>query len=114
MNEILRQSLLFDFYGELLTSHQKDIYEQYILEDLSLGEIAKEAGVSRQAVHDIVKRCEQALLSYEGKLHLVERFLLIRDNVKEIDLLLDSYQEDKDPEILVKVRKVSEKILEEL
>ena len=51
MDELLERTLLFDFYGELLTKHQKEIYEQYISEDLSLGEIAKEAGISRQGVH---------------------------------------------------------------
>ena len=56
VNEILEQALLFDFYGELLTEHQKEIYEQFVLEDLSLGEIAREAGISRQGVHDLVKR----------------------------------------------------------
>ena len=74
VNEILKQALLFDFYGELLTDHQKEIYGQFLLEDLSLGEIARDAGISRQGVHDIVKRCEQALAGYEEKLHLVEKF----------------------------------------
>ncbi len=45
MNDILEQALLYDFYGELLTSHQKEIYEQIVLEDLSLSEIAAEAGI---------------------------------------------------------------------
>ena len=54
MNDILEQALLYDFYGELLTSHQKEIYEQFVLEDLSLSEIAGEAGISRQGVHDLV------------------------------------------------------------
>ena len=49
VNEILEQALLYDFYGELLTSHQKEIYEQFVLEDLSLSEIAQDAGISRQA-----------------------------------------------------------------
>ena len=48
MDEILKQTLLYDFYGELLTEHQKEIYEQVVLEDYSLSEIAKEAGISRQ------------------------------------------------------------------
>ena len=47
MNDILEQALLYDFYCELLTSHQKEIYEQFVLEDLSLSEIAGEAGISR-------------------------------------------------------------------
>lgn len=48
MDEILQQALLYDFYGELLNDHQKEIYEQFILEDLSLSEIAEAEGISRQ------------------------------------------------------------------
>ena len=65
MNDILEQALLYDFYGELLTSHQKEIYEQFVLEDLSLSEIAGEAGISRQGVHDLIKRCQKALEGYD-------------------------------------------------
>lgn len=83
MNEILEQALLYDFYGELLTSHQKEIYEQFILEDLSLGEIASDAGISRQGVHDLVKRCSKTLQGYEEKLHLVEKFLSIKEKDRE-------------------------------
>ena len=61
MNEILEQALLYDFYGELLTEHQKEIYEQFVLEDLSLGEIAKEAGISRQGVHDLIRDATRRL-----------------------------------------------------
>ena len=61
MNEILKQALLYDFYGELLNEHQKEIYEQFVLEDLSLSEIALGAGISRQGVHDLVKRCQKTL-----------------------------------------------------
>ena len=78
MDEILKQSLLYDFYGELLTEHQKEIYEQFIVEDLSLSEIAKDAGISRQGVHDLIKRCDKILEGYEAKLHLVEKFLSIK------------------------------------
>ena len=49
MNEILEQALLYDFYGELLTDHQKEVYEQFVLEDLSLGEIAREEGIDRKS-----------------------------------------------------------------
>lgn len=67
MDKILEQALLYDFYGELLTAHQKEIYEQFVLDDLSLGEIAADAGISRQGVHDIVKRCARSLEEYERK-----------------------------------------------
>lgn len=114
VNEILKQALLYDFYGELLTDHQKEIYGQFILEDLSLGEIAREAGISRQGVHDIIKRCDQALTGYEEKLHLVERFMSVKDKVKQIDELLDGYEQTLEKETLDKIRKLFGEIIEEL
>ena len=114
MNEILEQALLFDFYGELLTERQKEIYGQFIQEDLSLSEIASDAGISRQGVHDLIKRCNQTLKGYEDKLHLVEKFMTIRDKVQRIDELLDGYEADKAEEILGDIRKISDQIIEEL
>ena len=100
MNEILEQALLYDFYGELLTDHQKEVYEQFVLEDLSLGEIAREEGISRQGVHDLVKRCSQTLKGYEEKLHLVEKFVSVREKVKQIDELLDGYEKENAEELV--------------
>lgn len=114
MNEILKQALLYDFYGELLTEHQKEIYGQYLYEDLSLGELAKEAGISRQGVHDIIRRCEQALAGYEEKLHLVERFMSVKKKVERIEKLLDGYENGMGAEVLGEVREISGKIIEEL
>ena len=74
MEKIVRQGLLYDFYGELLTEHQRHIYEDVVFNDLSLSEIAQDQGISRQGVHDLVKRCDRILEGYEGKLHLVEKF----------------------------------------
>lgn len=75
MENKFRQNLLYDFYGELLTEHQRNIYEDAVFEDLSLSEIASEHGISRQGVHDLIKRCDKILEDYENKLHLAERFL---------------------------------------
>ena len=61
MNEILEQTLLYDFYGELLTAIRKRYTKQFVLDDLSLSEIAETAGISRQGVHDLVKRCQKTL-----------------------------------------------------
>ena len=102
MNKILEQALLYDFYGELLTTHQKEVYEQFILDDLSLSEIAESAGISRQGVHDLIRRCQKALEGYEAKLHLVERFLSVKEKVDRID------------EILKQIRRISDAIIEEL
>ena len=61
MDRIVEKSLLFDFYGELLTQHQKDVYGEYIQNDLSPTEIASIRGISRQGAHDLIKRCEKIL-----------------------------------------------------
>ena len=116
MNKILEQALLYDFYGELLTAHQKEVYEQFILEDLSLSEIAESAGISRQGVHDLIRRCQKALEGYEDKLHLVERFLSVKEKVGQIDGILDEWEkEKKNPEEIVsRIRRISDAIIEEL
>lgn len=74
MEDKFKQNLLYDFYGELLTEHQRNVYEDAVYEDLSLSEIAEEYNISRQGVHDLIKRCDKLLLEYENKLHLAERF----------------------------------------
>ena len=116
MNKILEQALLYDFYGELLTTHQKEVYEQFILEDLSLSEIAESAGISRQGVHDLIRRCQKALEGYEAKLHLVERFLSIKEKVGQIDGILDEWEKEKKKpeEIVNRIRRISDAIIEEL
>ena len=114
MDEVLKQSLLFDFYGELLTEHQRNVYEEVVQNDLSYSEAAEAFGVIRQGIHEIVKRCNKMLEGYEQKLHLVEKFVRIRESVKEIQILSGQY-EGIDKEVLAKeVLSISEKILEEL
>ena len=97
MEKILEQTLLDDFYGELLTKHQKQIYEDVVLNDYSFSEIAEERGISRQGVHDLVKRCNRILKEYEAKLHLVERFLTMKGRIEEIERFLrDTEEPDKE------------------
>ena len=84
MKQIDRRALLYDFYGELLTDHQKEIYECVVYEDLSLSEIAADAGISRQGVHHLLKRCDRILEEYEQKLHLIERFQTAKTSIDEI------------------------------
>ena len=64
-------SLLYDFYGKLLPDRQRELIELYNEDDMSLAEIAEEKGISRQAVHEAVKKAEKALKEYEEKLGLV-------------------------------------------
>ena len=90
MEKIYEQTMLYDFYGELLTDHQRSIYEDVVYNDMSLGEIAEERGISRQGVHDLIRRCNRILQEYESKLHLVERFAKAKETVMEIRRLADS------------------------
>lgn len=113
MERIVEQGLLYDFYGELLTEHQKKIYEDVVYNDLSLSEIAQENGISRQGVHDMVRRCNHMLTEYENKLHLVERFLKIRSGVDEMKYLSENTELTKE-EILGRVNSLCCEILKEL
>ena len=78
MEKFVEQGYLYDFYGELLTERQQQVYESVVLEDYSLSEVAEDLGISRQGVHDMIKRCNHTLEEYESRLHLVEKFLCIR------------------------------------
>ena len=78
------RGMLYDFYGELLTPHQKKIYEDAIVNDLSLSEIANEQGISRQGVRDTLMRAEKTLQDLEDKLHLASRTLLLRDGLEAV------------------------------
>ena len=113
MEKIVEQGLLYDFYGELLTDHQKKIYEDVVFADLSLSEIAQEYGISRQGVHDLVKRCNNTLQEYEDKLHLIRKFLTIREKIKEIEKLAGDEQLTR-RELTEEIRLAAGQILEEL
>ena len=89
MEKIVEQGILYDFYGPLLNDHQKDIYEAYVYDNMSLSELASEQGVSRQAVHDIIKRCDALLKGYEEKLGLVKRFNISKDKLIRLKSLID-------------------------
>lgn len=114
MEEKIEQAYLYDFYGELLNDHQRKIYEDFVFNDLSLGEIADEEGISRQGVHDMVKRCTKTLEGYEAKLHLVAKFLTARQMVGEIHRLAGVFHENHDDAIIGEIEQISNQILEEL
>nr|WP_294146699.1 YlxM family DNA-binding protein [uncultured Clostridium sp.] len=111
MEKIVEQGLLYDFYGELLTEHQKSIYEDVVFNDLSLSEIAKEKGISRQGVHDMIKRCDKILNGYEEKLGLVKKFIKTRELVEEINSLTGEFLETEDKELIKRVGRISNDIL---
>ena len=73
-NQTYRMTMLFDFYGELLTERQKEFFDLYYNEDLSLAEIAENAGISRQGVRDVIVRAEGIMQEVEDKTGLIKRF----------------------------------------
>jgi len=89
MEKIVEQGLLYDFYGELLTEHQRKIYEDAVYHDLYLSEIAEMQGISRQGVHDLVRRCDRILEDYEEKLHMVKRFYEMKEKIRQVDALAE-------------------------
>lgn len=92
MDKFIERGLLFDFYGELLTDHQKKVYSEAVFNDLSLSELSEEEGISRQGIHDLIKRCDKMLEGYEDKLKLIDKFMRIRDEVSSLDKKLDTLE----------------------
>ena len=105
MEQFVQQTLLYDFYGELLTEHQRRI---------SLSEVAADLGISRQGVHDNVKRCNKILSDYEEKLHLVEKFVNIKEKIHRIHGLAKNCESISKEELVSEVEHISQEILEEL
>ena len=83
-DDTLMRTMLFDFYGELLTGKQREYYDLHYNEDLSLHEIAEHSGVSRQAVWDIIRRAEAAMTGLERKTGFVERAVRRRHALEKI------------------------------
>lgn len=101
-NQTFRMTMLFDFYGELLTDRQKEFYQLYYDEDLSLSEIAENYGISRQGVRDVIVRAEAYMTEIEDKTGLVRRFMqflphldAIESSVAEIRKMNTRLFEDK-------------------
>ncbi len=113
MEKIVKQGLLYDFYGELLTEHQRNIFEDAVYNDMSLTEIADEYGISKQGVHDLIKRCNKILEDYEDKLHMIRRYESIREDVNELTELSKN-SEISGTDLSVQLDGIANKILEEL
>ena len=91
MEKIVEQGMLYDFYGELLTPHQ---------------------GISRQGVHDLVRRCDRILEEYERKLGLVQKFHETRRKAQEIRQAVGAYRESQDAGLLLKIEQNAKEIME--
>ena len=94
LESFLQVSLLYDFYGALLTDKQRKCIEMHFLNDFSLSEIADEFGVSRQAIYDIINRNRQMLVDYEGKLGLVRRYQTEQECIQDIFSIMKNLPDD--------------------
>lgn len=108
MEKIVAQNLLFDFYGELLTEHQQNVYQDAVFGDMSLSEVADNYGISRQGVHDLLKRCDKSMQDYEDKLHLISRFSRMKGGLQEIQKLSGDTPEGR------RIRQLAAEMIEEL
>lgn len=114
MERFVENGMLLDFYGDLLTDHQKEVYEAAVYRDMSLSEIADEMGTSRQAVSDLLHRCDKILDSYEQKLHLMKKFLNAEEQLKKIkDLAQESQDPSRAKEALLEIQTIANSLLED-
>ena len=112
MDKLGRESLLYDFYGELLTKRQQEIYENVRFGDLSLSEAASSYGISRQGIHDILKRTDEALEDYEAKLGLVDKYLQDRRDGQKIRELAERIKGTGDMALLAEITALARQIEE--
>ena len=102
-NQAYRMAMLYDFYGDMLTDRQKEFYDLYYNEDLSLSEIAENYGISRQGVRDVIVRAEATLTELEDKTGIIRRLHVMQDQIKAVQSDVDairarneqSYQDDE-------------------
>lgn len=103
-NQAYRMALLFDFYGDLLTDRQKEFFDLYYNEDLSLAEIGENYGITRQGVRDVIVRGEAYMETVEEKTGLIKRFHTMRAQLEDVascadDLLRRNAEAYDDPEL---------------
>lgn len=103
-NQAYRMALLFDFYGDLLTDRQKEFFDLYYNEDLSLAEIGENYGITRQGVRDVIVRGEAYMDTVEEKTGLIKRFHTMQGQIGEVSacaeaLLARNAQKYDDPEL---------------
>ena len=88
-NQAFRMALLFDFYGDMLTDRQKEFFDLYYNEDLSLSEIAENYGITRQGVRDVIVRAEGIMQELEDKTGIIRRFQRMQEQFSDIERAAD-------------------------
>ena len=111
-SQAYRMALLYDFYGDVLTERQKEFYDLYYNEDLSLSEIAENSGITRQRVRDVIVRAEAILTDLEDKTGLIKRFHAMHKQLQQIaedaEKILERNGSYDDPDIEAAAREIRE------
>ena len=110
MEDIVKNGYLYDFYGVLLTEHQREVYEEAYFNDCSLSEIADEFGISRQAAHDLIKRCDKILNEYEEKLGLLQKFLDMKQDVERMKVITRVIENKDNKKEIEELKQLEDKI----
>lgn len=110
MAKNLQFTMLLDVYGVLLTEKQRETLEFYYNDDLSLGEISEETGITRQGVMNCIKKCEQRLLELEEVLGLVERFTSLKADTERLEAILSGNGLDNENEIMDILNDIKQKL----
>ncbi len=112
MEKLARMTMLYDFYGKLLTPKQQEIMEMFYEDDLSLSEIGEEYGISRQAVYDLLKRTEKNLEGYEEKLSLMDKFNKQQGKIADIGGLVSQLRTTGNLELLEQIEAIIQEIID--
>ena len=95
-NQAYRMALLYDFYGDMLTDRQKEFYDLYYNEDLSLAEIAENYGITRQGVRDVIVRAEAILTELEDKTGIIRRFHKMQEQFAQMETAVNAILQRND------------------
>ena len=114
METIFERTMLFDFYGDLLTDRQQEIYEDVVMNDMSLSEAAEAYGISRQGIHDTLKRCERTMQEYEEKLHAVAQFERLRKSLGSMNEILSDPASGIPENVKEELRTICQEMLREI
>ena len=109
-DETVLRTMLFDFYGELLTDKQREYFDLHYNADLSLAEIAESTGISRQGVWDIIRRAEATLRETERKTGLVQRYGAQRETLQNVEQKLAALEAVTEGEARALVQEIAEQV----
>ena len=119
-SQAYRMAMLFDFYGDILTQRQKEFYDLYYNEDLSLGEIAENYNITRQGVRDVIVRAEATLTELEDKTGLIKRFHSMTKQLQQVRedaqrlVELSLQRDDEEMEVIsLRIRDAADALLKE-